>query len=69
MRTILVFTLSVAILPTGCSAAWISTIASILAVAAPDLVNILQIVAVANGQAVSSNLAAKINVDASAVKL
>jgi len=37
MKTILVFTLSVAILLTGCSAAWISTVDSILAVAAPAL--------------------------------
>lgn len=69
MRRILFFTLSIAIALTGCSAAWISTIDSILAVAAPALVNILQIVAVANGQPLNSNLAAKINTDASAIKL
>jgi hypothetical protein len=69
MKTILVFTLSVAILLTGCSAAWISTVDSILAVAAPALIDILQIVAVANNQPLNSNLAAKINTDASAIKL
>jgi hypothetical protein len=69
MKTILVFTLSAAILLTGCSAAWISTIDSILAVAAPALINILQIVAVANNQPLNSNLAAKIDADAAAIKL
>jgi hypothetical protein len=69
MKIILVFTLSVSILLTGCSAAWISTIDSILAVAAPALVDILQVVAVANEQPLNSNLVAKINSDASAIKL
>ena len=69
MKTILVFTLSAAIFLTSCSTAWISTIDSILAVAAPALVNILQIVSVASGQPLNSNLAAKINTDASAIKL
>ena len=69
MKTILVFTLSAAILLTGCSAAWISTIDAILAVAAPALINILQIVAVANNQPLNSNLAAKIDADAAAIKL
>ncbi len=69
MKIILVFTLSVAILSTGCSAAWISTLDSILAVAAPALVGILQIVAVANNQPLNSGLAAKINTDATAIKL
>jgi hypothetical protein len=69
MKIILVFTLSVAIVLTGCSAAWISTIDSILAVAAPALIDILQIVAVANNQPLNSGLAAKINTDASAIEL
>jgi hypothetical protein len=53
---------------TGCSAAWVSTLDSILAAAAPALINILQIVAVANGQPVNNNLASKINADAAVVK-
>jgi hypothetical protein len=69
MKIILAFILSVAIVLTGCSAAWISTIDSILAVAAPALIDILQIVAVANNQPLNSGLAAKINTDASAIKL
>lgn len=69
MRTIFVFALSISILLTGCSAAWVSTLDSILAIAAPALVNILQIVAVANGQPVNSSLATKINGDASAIRI
>lgn len=69
MKTILAFTLFVAVALTGCSAAWISTVDSILAVAAPALTNILQIVAVANNQPFNSNLAVKINADASAIQL
>jgi hypothetical protein len=44
------------------------TLDSILAAAAPALINILQIVAVANGQPVNSNLAAKINTDVADIK-
>jgi hypothetical protein len=53
---------------TACSTAWVSTLDSILAAAAPALINILQIVAVANGQPVNANLAAKINADATIIK-
>jgi len=53
---------------TACSTAWVSTLDSILAAAAPALINILQIVAVANGQPVNSTLAAKINTDAQAIE-
>jgi hypothetical protein len=53
---------------TACSTAWVSTLDSILAAAAPALIDILQIVAVANSQPVNSNLAAKINADATVIK-
>jgi hypothetical protein len=46
----------------------VSTLDAILAAAAPALINILQIVAVANGQPVNANLAAKINADATIIK-
>ncbi|HSZ61015.1 MAG TPA: hypothetical protein VK828_04425 [Terriglobales bacterium] len=69
MKIILLLTFCVAVLLTGCSAAWISTVDSILAVAAPALIDILQIVAVANDQPLNRGLAAKINTDASAIKL
>jgi hypothetical protein len=68
MRKVLVISLSLAMFCTGCSTAWVSTLDSILSAAAPALINILQIVAVANGQPVNSILAAKVNADATAIK-
>src|SRR5208283_3475677 len=64
----LVVALACAMLCTACSTAWVSTLDSILAAGAPALINILQIVAVANDQPVNSNLAARINADATAVE-
>jgi hypothetical protein len=46
----------------------VSTLDSILAAAAPALINILEIVSVAKGQPVNGTLAAKITADAAAVK-
>jgi len=68
MRKVLVFALSLTMFCTGCSTAWVSTLDSILAAAAPALINILQIVAIANGQPINSNLTAKINADATVIK-
>src|SRR5260370_15937505 len=69
MRNALVaVVLCAAMFMTACSAAWVSTVDSILAAAAPALVSILQIVAVANGQPMNSGLAAKITSDAAASK-
>ncbi|MGO8985403.1 MAG: hypothetical protein ACLPND_18485 [Candidatus Korobacteraceae bacterium] len=68
MRTVLISALSLAMLCAGCSTAWLSTVDSILAAAAPALVNILQIAAVADGQPVNGDLTAKINADALAIK-
>jgi len=68
MRKVLVISLSLAMFCTGCSTAWVSTLDSILATAAPALINILQIVAVANNQPVNSILAAKVNADATIIK-
>jgi hypothetical protein len=68
MKKSLVFLLSLAMFCTGCSTAWVTTLDSILAAAAPALINILQIVAVANGQPVNSNLTAKIDADAMVIK-
>ena len=69
MRKALVVALSLAMFCTACSTAWVSTLDSILAAAAPALINILQIVAVAKGQPINSNLSAKINADATVVKM
>ncbi|MGD0792581.1 MAG: hypothetical protein ABR920_12505 [Terriglobales bacterium] len=68
MRKVLVVALSLAMFCTACSTAWVATLDSILAAAAPALINILQIVSVANGQPVNGNLAAKINADAAVIK-
>ncbi len=68
MRKVLVVGLSLAMFSTACSTAWVATLDSILAAAAPALINILQIVSVANGQPVNGDLAAKINADAAVIK-
>jgi hypothetical protein len=60
--------LCVAMLLSSCSAAWVSTLDSILAAAAPALINILQIIAIAEGKPFHSELATKINSDAATVK-
>jgi hypothetical protein len=68
MKGTMVVAVSLAMLCTGCSTAWVSTLDSILAAAAAALINILQIVAVAEGVPVNANLEAKINADATVVK-
>ncbi len=68
MKKALILPLSLAIFCTACSSAWVATLDSILAAAAPALVNILQIVAVANGEPVNSELEAKIDSDAAVIK-
>ena len=67
-RTVLVVALCCVTFCTACSTAWVSTLDSILAAAAPALINILEIVSVAKGQPVNGTLAAKITADAAAVK-
>lgn len=68
MKGTMVVAVSLAMLCTGCSTAWVSTLDSILAAAAPALINILQIVAVAESLPVNANLEAKINADATVIK-
>jgi hypothetical protein len=68
MRKVLVAVLSLALLCTACSTAWVSTLDSILAAAAPALIDILEIAAAANGQTVSTAEVAKINNDAASIK-
>jgi hypothetical protein len=68
MRKSLAAVVSLVMLCTACSTAWVSTLDSILAAAAPALIDILQIVAVANGQPLNNTLATKINGDATAIK-
>ncbi len=68
MKKVLIVVLSFVMFCTACSTAWVSTLDSILAAAAPALIDILQIVAAANGKPVNADLAAKINTDATAIK-
>lgn len=68
MKKVLAIALTSAMFCTGCSTAWVSTLDSILAAAAPALIDILQIVAAANGQPLNSTLTAKIDADASSIK-
>ena len=67
-KNTLAVTLAFAMLSTACSITWVATLDSVVAAAAPALINILQIVAVANGQPLNSGLAAKISTDATAIK-
>lgn len=60
--------LSLVMVASGCSAAWVTTLDSILAAAAPALVNILNIIAIAEGKPINAALAAKINADAASIK-
>jgi hypothetical protein len=68
MNKMLAVAVFFAMLCTACSTAWVSTLDSIMTAAAPALINILQIVAVADGQPVNANLAAKISADATVIK-
>jgi hypothetical protein len=67
-KLLVVPVLIVALLGVGCSTAWVSTLDSILAAAAPAIINILEIVAVAKGVPVNAQEVAKINGDATALK-
>jgi len=60
--------LCASMLLTSCSAAWVSTLDTILAAAAPALINILQIIAIAESKPFHAELATKINSDAATIK-
>ena len=60
--------LCASMLLTSCSTAWVSTLDTILAAAAPALVNILQIIAIAESKPFHAELATKINSDAATIK-
>ena len=61
--------LSLALIVSGCSTAWISEVDNILAAVAPALINVLNIIAVAEGKPLDAALAAKINADAANLKI
>jgi len=68
MKKVFVVVLSIVMFASACSTAWVSTLDSILSAAGPALIDILQIVTVANGQPVNGNLVAKIDADATVIK-
>lgn len=68
MKKTLAVALTCAMFGTACSTAWVATVDSILAAAAPALINILQIVAVANGQPLNTNLAARVGADSTLIR-
>lgn len=63
MKKWIVAALALTLVTVACSAAWLSTFNTIVAVAVPGLANVLQIIAVSQGQPVNSGLAAKIAAD------
>ena len=67
-KTLLCIVLIATMFAAACSTAWVSTLDSILAAAAPALIDILQIYALSSGKAVPAALVSKINADAAAVK-
>ena len=71
MKKLLIPVLLLTIVLSGCSTAWLTTLDSVLAAAAPALINILQIAALSKGLTASSasaQLTAKINADAAALQ-
>jgi hypothetical protein len=68
MKKVLALVLAVTMATVGCSAAWVSTFESYLAIAGPAVIQILEIVALAKGAAVSPAVIAKVNGDAKALQ-
>lgn len=68
MKKVLVLVLALAMIGVGCTTAWVSTLDSILAAAAPALINILEIVSVSNNKPIDTAQVAKITTDAAAIK-
>lgn len=68
-RPFLIFAVCMGIAVAGCSTAWVGTLDNILVAAAPALLNILNIIAIAKGQPVNTALASKITQDAATVKV
>lgn len=67
-KAALAVVLSLTMLTTACSTTWLTTMDNILVAAAPALINILNIIALAKGQPVNLALANKITADATTVK-
>lgn len=63
-----VLLLSLTLTAAGCSAAWLSTFDNYLQIAGPMLIQIIDIIAIAQGKPAPAGLVAKINADSAAVK-
>jgi hypothetical protein len=68
-KALLVLLLAPLLALQGCSTAWISKLDTILAAAAPALINVLNIVSIAEGKPVNTGLEAKITADAASLKV
>jgi len=67
-RASLVVALSTSMVVAGCSTTWVTTLDNILIVAAPALINILNIISVVQGVPVNTALESKITGDVAVVK-
>jgi hypothetical protein len=65
---LLALTLALTIFATSCTTSWLTTFEGYLTVAAPVIIQIIEIIGLAKGVAVSPATIAKINADAAAVK-
>jgi hypothetical protein len=68
MKILLALTLALTLACTACSPAFVTTVDTIISVAAPALINIVEIVAVSKGTAVDPALVAKVTTDAANIK-
>lgn len=68
LRSMLAVALLTCIVLVGCSTTWVTTFDNILTAAAPALINVLNIIAIAEGQPINAPLEAKINGDAASLK-
>jgi hypothetical protein len=68
-KTIIALVLTCTMLTVGCTAAWLTTFDSWLAIAAPVIVDILDIAALAKGVPVNPATVAKVNGDAKALQV
>ena len=67
-KGLLIITLSYTLILQGCSLAWVGTLDTVLAAAAPALNNVLTIIALAQNKPVNTVLEAKITADAASLK-
>src|SRR5579872_4275049 len=67
-NAMLALVLSATMIGVGCSATWFSTFQGYLAIAAPAAINVLELIALAKGVAVSPAVISKLNGDSKALQ-